>query len=304
MIDSPEISRTAILEVAQNVQAIAGQTVVIKMGGELIANDDQLGQMAEDAEILADYGVSTVIVHGGSPFIKSGFAKNGVETKMVDGKRVTPQEHVHIVADALNEANHRLTGAINDRAEGLAVGYPEGILVGRILDEDDFGSVDPDSVSISINQDTSHGVLALEDVLGSGKVAVVSCIGKLLADQSVVLAANGKIKTPENGVPAININGDIAATAIARIMNAYKFISLMAEGAVLDKNKQRISRIQGIAHAEELIKNGTIYDGMVPKVEEALRILSDVGSVAISSPANLAHELFTNNGAGTLITRQ
>lgn len=291
MGQSVEMSREQLLEVAENVDALRGEQVVIKVGGDLIADNQQKDILAEDIDILGGFGIYPIIVHGGGPQIDSKLNKHGLRREKIDGVRKTPQGSVPHVIEALDEVNKELVAAINKKAGGdLAVGVNDYVFTAELAGFDDFGS--------SKNVKVTHSLV--EEITKDSKVAVVNCAGRLCTAQTIELARKGLLDESCEENPRVNINADASAGALAKHLEVYKYVSLTKAGAVLDGQGERINRITPES-AKALIESGVISEGMIPKVLHAVDLLPYVGSVAISSPENTIHELFTHDGAGTLI---
>jgi acetylglutamate kinase len=278
-------TRAAILvEALPYIQAFAGRTVVVKLGGSTMGDPDLFASFAVDVVLLRAVGLKPVIVHGGGPQIGEVLERLGRSTEFRDGLRVTD-------ADTLDVARMVLGGRVN-RDVVTAINRHASVAVG--LSGEDAGLV------VAAQRDPSLGYVGdvvdvdrtiLDTLLAGSFIPVISTIG---ADRS------GQ---------AFNINADSVAIAIAESLGAEKLIYLTDVPGVLtdvDDPTSLISRLS-VARARLLIADGVIAGGMIPKVEAALdAVAAGVGSAHILD-GRIAHvvllELLTDEGVGTMVTR-
>lgn len=248
---------------------------VIKVGGEIIDDPDQLSATAYDIARLQALGLTPIVVHGGGHQIDTELERRGLSTEKRDGIRITRKEHMPAVAPALTVVNKVLCGAIADH-EGKAMGI-SNIFTARLGDQNDLGSVEEVT-----NIDTS----LVEAIAKQGRIAVVGPIG-----HQAVQGAEAQL---------VNINADISATALAISLQVLKYISLTKIGGITEHGK--ILDNLSADRARQLIADGKINNGAKPKVVEALRLVDHgVHDVVITKPSALMQELFTDEGAGTII---
>ncbi|WP_339332713.1 acetylglutamate kinase [uncultured Maricaulis sp.] len=249
---------------------------VIKVGGAVIQDD--LEGLAAALAFLQTVGLTPVVVHGGGPQLDTALEAAGIETERVDGLRVTRDAAIPIIRDTLTQANLTLVDAIRN-AGGRAAAVPRGVFEARIVDEARLGRVgEPSRIHL--------------DLVGSaaraGQAAILACLGE---------TADGKL---------VNINADVAVRALVHALQPYKVVFLTGTGGLLDEDGDILSSINLATDFAGLMEAEWVNGGMRLKLEEIKRLLDDLplsSSVSITRPAELARELFTHAGAGTLIRR-
>ena len=251
-----------------------GRFAVIKVGGETVSQD--LESLSSDIAMLANLGLYPVIVHGGGPQINEDLETRGIEPKRHKGLRITDEDTLESVQRGLNRVNQTLVDALSAKGVG-ATGINEGVFVAHHKDKETLGHVgEVDHVETA----------AIQEAIEAGKVPIVSCLGQ-----------------DAEGNP-LNINGDPAAQALGAAMQPYRFIMLTDVPGVLGRDRRVMSVLNDTQKVEELIADGTISEGMIPKVESGMSILHDLpqdSSVVITNPQQLLRELFTHQGGGTLL---
>ena len=280
-----------LLDAIPYLRAYAGQIFVVKAGGELFEEPRQREALCRDIAVLHRLGISVVLVHGGGPQLDEVTAKMGVETRMVQGRRVTD-------AAAIDTTSMVLNGLVNTRLLGLcrefgipAIGVsgvdsalvkahkraPVTLASGEVVD---YGMVgDIDSIDASV----------LTRLIDAGFMPVVS---PLSAD------ASGQI---------LNINADTVAAAIGAAIAAEKLILCTGAPGILERldDPQSIVSYTDVAGLRRLREQGAISDGMLPKssaIEAAiLGGVRRVHVISYAAPDALLAEIFTNEGTGTLV---
>ena len=274
-----------IAELMDELYAYHHRIVVIKIGGNSIAEDEHfLAKIAKQVKFLRQNGVRVVLVHGGGPQIDDALREKGIATKKgADGRRITTPAAMRVVYKVMNDMNRRVASALFD--EGVskekvltAVGYKGYFVEAKPLD-----SKNPE------NRSGKPGAVKTKDIIRA-----------LDASRIVILHSVG---VGTDGKTLYNINGDDYAMAVAIELRAKRLILVTNVAGVYDENRKRIPAIDQ-AMAKELMAEGVISGGMVPKVESALWVVKQgVGGVAIidghRSWAILA-ELLTHEGFGTL----
>ena len=269
-------------------------TVVVKYGGHAMGDEKVARDFARDMVLLEQSGVNPVVVHGGGPQIGAMLAKLGIESEFAAGLRITDKPTVEVVEMVLaGQINKQIVGFINNeggRAIGLCGKDGNMVLakkaVRTIIDpatktekEVDLGFVgEPDKVDPRV----------LENLLGREVIPVLAPV------------ANGSDGN------TYNVNADTFAGAIAGALKAKRLLLLTDVPGVLDKNKNLIKELT-VNQIRELIADGTISGGMIPKVETCIyAIEAGVEGVVILDgkvPHAVLLELLTDHGAGTLIKR-
>ncbi len=263
------------------MQRYAGATVVIKLGGHAMGSDEAMHSFARDVVLMRQVGLNPVVVHGGGPMINEMLAKLDIKSEFVNGKRVTDQATMDVVEMVLSgQVNNRLVQAISDEG-GKAVGLSgkDAHLIVCEQTDPQLGFVGtPAAVDPTI----------LRDLHAAHAIPVIAPLG---------MGRNGE---------TYNINGDTAAGAIAGALQADRLLLLTDVAGVKDKTGNVLTEIDP-AIIPDLIADGTIGGGMIPKTETALAAMNDgVRAVVIldgRAPNACLLELFTDHGAGSLIRR-
>jgi acetylglutamate kinase len=270
----------------------AGATFVVKYGGHAMGDPELANLFARDIVLLKQVGIHPIVVHGGGPQIARMLERLNIKSDFVDGLRVTDQSTVEVVEMVLaGSINKEIVTAIN-RAGGRAIGLcgkdASLIRAKRLLRT----KRDPDS--------------NIEKVLDLGFVGEPTEVdGELLRElsKSDVIPVIAPIGVGDDG-ETYNINADTAAGAVAGALQASRFLLLTDVAGVLDKNGTLIQDMTR-ARAEELIANGTISGGMIPKIMTCLDAVKEGVEAAIILDGRKPHavllEIFTERGAGTLI---
>ncbi|MBT3764971.1 MAG: acetylglutamate kinase [Rhodospirillaceae bacterium] len=271
----------------------AGETFVIKYGGHAMGDDSLADLFARDIVLLRQVGINPVVVHGGGPQIGQMLDRLKIKSEFIDGLRVTDKETVDVVEMVLSGSiNKQVVAAINE-AGGFAVGLSgkDGNLIkaARLKRT----KRDPDS--------------NIEKILDLGLVGEPSEINPHILDffeESDITPVIAPIGCGSKG-ETLNINADTAAGAIAGAVMAKRLLMLTDVKGVLDKDGVLIPEITA-KEAKSLIADGTIHGGMIPKIETCIAAVENNvdGAVIIDGrvPHALLLELFTEHGAGTLIT--
>ena len=263
------------------IQEYAGKVVVIKYGGNAMVNDKLKDSVMRDIVLLSLIGVKVVLVHGGGPEITEMLNKIGKKSEFVNGLRVTDKETVDIVQMVLaGKVNKSLVSLIENKG-GSAIGLSgmDGHLITATVKNPKLGFV---------GEITEVNVRPILDVLDKGYIPVVSTVG---------CDAEGN---------AYNINADTAAAKIAGELKAESLISMTDIAGIL-ANKEDPNTLIPVIHSSEapqLIHNGTINGGMIPKVECCMNALRcGVNRVFIIDgriPHAILIEMLTNEGIGTM----
>ncbi len=268
--------------------------IVVKYGGHAMGDENVARQFARDMVLLEQSGVNPVVVHGGGPQIGDMLKKLNIKSEFAAGLRVTDKATVEIVEMVLcGSINKQIVGFINNEG-GRAIGLcgKDGNMV--IAEKVSRTIRDPDSniekhVDLGfVGEPAKVDTTVLDQVLGRDLIPVLA---------PVASGANGE---------TFNVNADTFAGAIAGALKAKRLLFLTDVPGVLDKNKQLIKELS-VRQIRDLIADGTITGGMIPKVETCIYAIEQgVEGVVIldgKSPHAVLVELLTDHGAGTLITR-
>lgn len=265
------------------IQEYSGKVVVVKYGGNAMVNEELKDSVMRDIVLLSLIGVRVVLVHGGGPEITEMLKKVGKESVFIDGLRVTDRETADIVQMVLaGKINKGLVALIGNKG-GKAIGLSgmDGHMIEARVREERLGFV---------GDITGVNVEPILDVIDKGYIPVVSTVG---CDR-------------EGNV--YNINADTAAARIAGELRAESLISMTDTAGILrDKNDpSTLIPVIRTCDAPDLIANGTIGGGMIPKVECCINALRwGVNRVFIIDgriPHSILIEMLTNEGIGTMFT--
>ncbi len=286
-----------LLEALPYIRKFRGRTFVIKYGGSAMVNEELRETFARDVVLLKLVGINPVIVHGGGKHINRMLQQLGIEVEFVGGIRKTTEEVMHIVEMVLSgDINKDIVALINKHsgedvyAVGLS-GRDGRLLRARKIDRSYFVEklgIEPPSADIGlVGEITSVNTRLLQVLIAQNYIPVIAPIG-----------------VGEEG-EAYNINADIAAAEVAKALKAEKLIFLTDTEGVKDRNGNLIKKLKD-DRVEELIKDGTIGGGMIPKVRSAVEALKGgVKKVHIVDgrlPHSILLEIFTDEGVGTEIT--
>jgi acetylglutamate kinase len=269
-----------------------GKVVVVKYGGHAMG-DPELGRaFARDITLLETSGVRPVVVHGGGPQIGEMLDRLGIKSEFKAGLRVTDKKTIEVVEMVLaGSINKEIVLAINAEG-GKAVG-----LCGK-----DGNMVVAERVTRTIKDPDSN----IEKVVDLGFVGEPKTVNRAVIDMVLKAELIPVIAPVAPGADGetYNVNADTFAGAIAGALNAERLLFLTDVPGVLDKTGRLLKELT-VAQVRELIADGTITGGMIPKVETCIEALDrGVAGVVIlngKTPHAVLLELFTDHGAGTLI---
>ena len=275
------------------IQAFSGKTIVIKYGGNAMVDDDLKSGFARDIVLLKQVGLNPVVVHGGGPQIGQHLKKLGIESEFIDGIRVTDSETMDVVEMVLGgQVNKEIVNLINQHG-GSAVG-----LTGK-----DGGLIR--AKKISKQQASSEKASELIDM---GHVGHVDSIDSSIVDTLVqvdFIPVIAPIGVGTDGA-SYNINADLVAGKMAEVLQAEKLMLLTNISGLQSKEGKLLTGLS-IQQVDELIANGTIYGGMLPKIQCALDALNGGVNSAHIIDGRVPHvvllELLTDKGMGTLLVR-
>ncbi|AFY79583.1 MAG: acetylglutamate kinase [Hydrococcus sp. C42_A2020_068] len=283
-IQQTAATRVRVLsEALPYIQQFSGRTVVIKYGGAAMKDSSLKDKVIRDIVFLSCVGVRPVVVHGGGPEINSWLDKLGIEPQFKDGLRVTDAPTMDVVEMVLvGRVNKEIVSLIN-QAGGLAVGLcgKDGHLItARPVDQEKIGFV---------GEVNNIDARLVESLVKNGYIPVISSVA-----------------TDESG-QAYNINADTVAGEIAAALGAEKLILLTDTPGILRDYKDPSTLLTrlNIQQARELIAQGIVAGGMIPKVNCCVRSLAQGVRAAHILDGRLPHalllEIFTDEGIGSMI---
>ena len=270
----------AIEEVQKYIKKYIDEVIVIKCGGSVLLDQNLFNQFIQDISVINKLGLNSVIIHGGGGNIKKKLDQQNIESKFIDGLRVTDKIIIKIVDEALTELNLEIIKKLNTKkCKAQSITTKKNNVITTFPERKELGFVgNPKEVK-------KEKLLA---IIKKKEVPVISPMGI------------GDDKKP------YNINADIAAGAVAKTLNSRRLLLMTDVEGVLDKNKKLISEINSKI-AQEMIKDGTIIGGMIPKINTCLDAINNgvTGVVIVDGrkPHSILFELFSDKGAGTLIRK-
>ena len=281
-----------LTEALPYLQRYAGRTFVVKYGGHAMGDPELARDFAEDVVLLKAVGINPVVVHGGGPQIGAMLKKLGVESRFVDGLRVTDKETAAVAEMVLSGSiNKELVGwiaAAGGKALGIS-GKDAGLVTARKVTRT---AKDPDSNIESVidlgfvGEPARVDTMILETICAAGMIPVIAPIG-----------------AGEDG-HTYNINADTMAGAIAAALGAARLFLLTDVAGVLDQSGALLTDLNP-ARIAGLKADGTISGGMIPKLETCVHAVEAGCEAAVVLDGRVPHamllEIFTSRGAGTLI---
>ena len=267
-----------INNIKKYVEKYKNEKIVIKYGGNVLIDKDIFNNFIEDINILNKLGLSIVVVHGGGPRIKRELDKSNIQTKFIRGLRVTDKKIIKIIENVLINFNNDIVSALKQKgSEAVSINTKTNNIINVIPEKEELGFVGiPDRINTDI----------INDITDKNKIPVVAPLG---------LGINND---------PYNINGDTAAGAIAKSLNARRLLLMTNVEGVLDKEKKLITEISS-SKILEMIKGEIITGGMIPKINTCLDAVNKgVRGVVIMDGRkkhSILNEIFSDAGVGTLI---
>ena len=254
------------------------EKIVIKYGGNVLIDRDVFNNFISDINVLNKLGLSIIVVHGGGPRIKRELDKKKIVSKFINGLRVTDKNIINTVEEVLIDFNKDIVSSLKklgSEASSLHTRTDNVIEVKPEREELGFVGI-PNKINQSI----------IQKALTENKIPIIAPLG---------LGKNGQ---------TYNINGDTAASAIAKKLKSRRLILMTNVEGVYDDQKKLISEIKPF-DLENLIKWKVVQGGMIPKIENCVdAVQNGVKGVVIldgRKPHSVLHEIFSDKGSGTLI---
>lgn len=257
-------------------QLDAKRFAVVKVGGAVLR--DELPELTSSLTFLQQVGLTPIVLHGAGPQLDEELAAAGISKRTVDGLRVTSPQALAIVRKVFQQQNLRLVEALQSM-DARATSVPSGVFTSIQLDREIYGLV---------GKVERINLAPIEASLRAGSIPVIASLGE--TDEGQIL----------------NINADFAANELVRVLQPYKIVFLTGTGGLLDQHGKVIDSINLSTEFESLMAQPWISGGMRLKIEQIADLLADLplaSSVSITRPAELAKELFTHKGSGTLVRR-
>ncbi len=269
-----------IEEVYKYLKKYKNDLIVIKYGGNVFIDRNIFNNFIADISLLNKLGLSIVVIHGGGPRIKRELDKSGIQTKFIRGLRVTDEKIINIVEAVLIDFNDDIVSSLKKMgSQAISINTKKDNIIEVIPEAEELGYVGvPDKINVEV----------IRDIVKKNIIPIISPLG---------LGKNNQ---------AYNINGDTAAGAIAKSLRSRRLLLMTNVKGVLNKEKKLIEEISS-PEILEMIKNGTITEGMIPKIHTCLDAVNNgvtaVGIIDGREKHSILFEIFSDKGSGTLIRK-
>ena len=264
--------------VQKYIKKYENEKIVIKYGGNVLIDRNVFNNFISDINVLNRLGLSVVVVHGGGPRIKRELDKKKIVSKFINGLRVTDKNIIDTVEEVLIDFNKDIASSLKKLGSQAAMFHTKADNIIEVETErDELGFVGvPNKINDSL----------IQNALNKNKIPIIAPLGLGKNEQTY------------------NINGDTAASAIAKKLKSRRLILMTNVEGVYDDKKKLISEIKPF-HLENLIKWKVVQGGMIPKIENCVdAVQNGVRGVVIldgRKPHSILHEIFSDKGSGTLI---
>ena len=264
--------------VQKYVKKYENEKIVIKYGGNVLIDRNVFNNFISDINVLNKLGLSVVVVHGGGPRIKRELDKKKIVSKFINGLRVTDKNIIDTVEEVLIDFNKDIVDSLKQLgSEATSFHTKTNNVIEVEPEREELGFVGiPNKINDKLIQNS----------LSANKIPIIAPLGLGKNDQTY------------------NINGDTAASAIAKKLKSRRLILMTNVEGVYDDQKKLISEIKPF-DLENLIKWKVVQGGMIPKIENCVdAVQNGVKGVVIldgRKPHSVLHEIFSDKGSGTLI---
>ena len=287
-----------LIEALPYIQRFSGKTVVIKYGGNAMDSEELQNSFARDVVMMKAVGMRPVVVHGGGPQIGELLARLGKESKFIQGMRVTDNETMDVVQMVLGGLVNKQIVNLIHRNGGRAIG-----LTGK------DGELIRARKMVLTASDIESPEMKAPEIIDLGHVGEVKAIDAGVLDMmldSDFIPVIAPIGVDEEG-QSYNINADLVAGKVAEVLRAEKLILLTNVSGLKDKEGNILTGLSA-ERVKALIADGTIFGGMLPKIDCALSAVQNGVASSHIIDGRVAHavllEILTDRGIGTLITRK
>jgi len=269
-----------LVEVQKYIDKYNEDYIVIKCGGSVLIDKILFDELIEDISILNKLGLNIIVVHGGGKNIKKKLDETKLKSKFINGLRITDENTITIVKEALTELNHEIINKLEDKnCEGISFSINNNNVIKVVQINKELGFVG--------NPTKVNGSLILNEVKNK-KVPIIAPMG---------LDENNNI---------FNINADTAAGAVAKTIRSRRLLLMTDVEGVLDIEKKLVPEIN-TKDAEKMINDQIISRGMIPKIKTCLDAINNGVTGVVIVDGRKSHsilfELFSDKGAGTLIRK-
>ena len=269
-----------INNVQKYVSKYKNEKIVIKYGGNVLIDRNVFNNFILDINILNKLGLSLIIVHGGGPRIKRELDKKKIDSKFINGLRVTDKNIVKIVEEVLIDFNNDIVENLKKLgSKAVSFHTQKNNIINVVPEREELGFVgNPNKINSQM----------IDDAINKNEIPIVAPLG-IGADKLTY-----------------NINGDTAASAIAKKLKSRRLLLMTNVEGVYDDQKKLISEIKPL-DLENLIKWKVVQGGMIPKIQNCVdAVKNGVRGVVIldgRKPHSILHEIFSDQGSGTLIRK-
>jgi acetylglutamate kinase len=257
-------------------QLDAARFAVVKVGGAILR--DELDALVSSLAFLQQVGLTPIVIHGAGPQLDEEMTAAGIDKRVVDGLRYTDAAVLKVVRRVSQQENLRLVEAL--QAQGVrATSVTAGVFEAELLDSDKYGLV---------GKVARVHTTAIMSAINARSIPVIASLGE---------TAGGQI---------LNVNADWAANELVKTLQPYKIVFLTGTGGLLDGEGDLIDSINLSTEYEQIMRQPWVHSGMrvkMQQIHELLMQLPPSSSVSITRPDELAKELFTHRGSGTLVRR-
>ena len=267
----------SINEVKKYIEKYSDEIILIKLGGSCLNIDELFNQFINDLSIIVKLGLNIVVVHGGGKSIGKKLEENNIESKWIKGLRVSDENSIKFIEEALNEINLKIVKKLNENGSNAR----------SITSKDKIVKVNPISKDLMyVGEPKEVNNKILNDILINKEIPIVAPLG---------IGDDQKIH---------NVNADQMASKISSSLKARRLL-LMTDVVGVMKDGKLVSELKS-AEALNMIEDGTISAGFIPKIHSAIEALEDVKAVGIvdgRKPMSILWELFSDKGSGTLLRK-
>ncbi len=269
-----------IKNVPKYIKKYKEDLIVIKYGGNVLIDRKIFNNFIEDISILNKLGLSIIVVHGGGPRIERELKKENIQTKFINGLRVTDEKVIKIVEGVLIDFNNDIVSSLKKKGlKAVSINSKINNVINVIPDKQELGFV---GVPDKINSDV------IKDIISQNQIPIVAPLGLDKNNQTY------------------NINGDTAASAIAKKLKSRRLLLMTNVEGVYDDKKSLISEIKPYDMGN-LVNLKIVQGGMLPKIKNCIDAVENgVRGVVIldgRKPHSILKEIFSDKGAGTLIRK-
>ena len=269
-----------IKNIPKYVKKYKKDLIVIKYGGNVLIDRNIFNNFIQDISILNKLGLSIIVVHGGGPRIERELKKGNIQTKFINGLRVTNKNVINIVEKVLIDFNNDIVSSLKKNgSNAVSINTKVNNIINVVPDNPELGFV-------GVPKDIDVGVI--KKIISKNQIPIVAPLGLDKNNQT------------------FNINGDTAASAIAKKLKSRRLLLMTNVEGVYDDRKTLISEIKPY-DMENLVNLKIVQGGMLPKIKNCIDAVENgVKGVVIldgRKPRSILKEIFSDQGAGTLIRK-